>query len=686
MQYKFYRQVLVVFFILFLSFSCKTRHTTSISATTSFVDSILDETSYRRYAYGLDATVRYIDTLREKFQDTSVMSRYNFYWLYYDTYLRGMHQNDAISYVDSMLSLLENTQNTNRYYKRYIEANYYKADILLAQKRYNESYQYYYNALQYAEKYNDTCQSSYYYFRVGLVMYYSRQYVAARRYFYNSFTRTKSCQADFSYFFRQQQLLNNIGLCYSKNGQYDSAAIYYNKALEFIQTGYSLFPAVKHNVLKMAGGVVLGNLGETYVHNGHYDSAEAVYNESIRINSAYSFDNIDAQLTRVKLAGLYFVTEREQEGIELMNEVKYINDTLPDKNVMLRWNKAMWDYWDSKKQPAKAYPYVIAYHKLNEELSSFREMHSMVDIESRVNNLKDKLTIITLEEQEGLNKQYLFIAIFICLLAVIIAVLVVQYLRKSRRHVVVLKNLNEHINVQKTKLSTAFADLAEADNEKDRILKAVSHDMRSPINSSLALIDILSAGDDNLSDEQKEFISLIKKSNEHALNLTKDLLEVATLNSEKMEKATVNITAVIEERVKLLTYKAAEKSQTITFSAPADIIAIVNEEKLLRVLNNLVNNAIKFSPVKGVIHVELSVGADTFTLKVLDNGIGIPDKLKGDVFDIFSEAKRFGTSGEQPFGLGLSICKQIVEAHKGKIWLESVEGSGTTFFVEMPLH
>lgn len=685
MHYKFYRQVLVVCFILFLFFSCKTRHTTSVSDTTSFVDSVLDETSYRRYAYGLDATVRYIDTLREKLQDTSVMSRYNFYWLYYDTYLRGSHENEAIVFVDSMLQLLENTQNTNRYYKRYIEANYYKADILLAQKRYNESYQYYYNALQYAEKYNDTCQSSYYYFKVGLVMYYSGQYAAARRYFYNSLTRTKSCRGDFSYFFRQQQLLNNIGLCYSKTGQHDSAAIYYNKALEFIQTGYSLFPAAKDNMLKMAGGVLLGNLGETYVHNGLYDSAEAAYNESIKINSAYSFDNIDAQLTRVKLARLYFITEREQQGIELMDEVKYINDTLPDKNVMLRWNKAMWDYWDGKKQPAKAYPYVIAYHKLNEELSSFREMHSMVDIENQVNNLKDRLTIVALEEQEDLNKQYLIIAIVICLLAVIIAVLVVRFLRKSRRHVAVLKNLNEHINVQKTKLSNAFADLAEADKEKDRILKAVSHDMRSPINSSLALIDILSAGDDNLNDEQKEFISLIKKSNEHALNLTKDLLEVATLNSEKLEKATVNITAVIEERVKLLSYKAAEKSQTITFNAPPNIIATVNEERLLRVLNNLVNNAIKFSPVNGVIHVELSAEEVTFTIKVQDNGIGIPDKLKDDVFDIFSEAKRFGTSGEQPYGLGLSICKQIVEAHKGKIWLESVEGIGTTFFVQMPL-
>lgn len=677
--------MVAILFLLGLA-SCKNVHKDGEVSNTTNVDSLLDETTSRRLNYGLDATIKYIDTLRVKLQDTSVISRYTFYWLYYDSYFRMGHQKEAIEYLDSMLGLLESTANVDRYYNRYVEANYYKADILLSQKRYNESYQYYYMALQLAEKHNDTCQGSYYYYRIGLAMYSSGQYAAARRYFSNAVTRTQTCTDDFSYFYRQQQLLNNIGLCYAKMKKYDSAILYYNYALKHIEGGYHWLSPVKHNLLKMARGVALGNLGEAYVRTDSGKNAEGIYKESIAINSVYGADNIDAQYTRVKLAELYMLTGRSRQGIELLEEVSYINDSLPDKNVMLRWNKLLWQYYDGQKNNAKAYHYLVEYNKLNEELSSFREMHSMAEIDDRVNNLKDRFKIVDLTEKDDANQLYLVIAVLAFLLAMIVTLMVVQNLRRSRRHVSVLQNLNEHINIQRAKLTTALNDLEEADNEKDRILKAVSHDMRSPINSSLALIDLLSGSADNLSDEQREFLGMIKKSNENALNLTRDLLEVATLNSEQLEKTTVNLSVAIAERIQLLKYKAAEKSQTLEFATDSSaVIAEVNEEKILRVLNNLVTNAIKFSPVSGLINVSLSVNADTAVLKVKDNGIGIPAHMQASVFDIFSEAKRFGTKGEQPFGLGLSICKQIVEAHQGKIWLESEEGRGTTFFVSIPL-
>lgn len=75
---------------------------------------------------------------------------------------------------------------------------------------------------------------------------------------------------------------------------------------------------------------------------------------------------------------------------------------------------------------------------------------------------------------------------------------------------------------------------------------------------------------------------------------------------------------------------------------------------------------------------------DAVTISVSDQGIGIPPEMKDKIFDMFTEAKRIGTKGEQPFGMGLAIAKQIVEAHGGIIWCESVPGIGTTFYVELP--
>jgi len=115
------------------------------------------------------------------------------------------------------------------------------------------------------------------------------------------------------------------------------------------------------------------------------------------------------------------------------------------------------------------------------------------------------------------------------------------------------------------------------------------------------------------------------------------------------------------------------------------LVALIDPDKIDRVVTNLVNNAIKFSNPNSVINISLSREKDEAVIAVKDHGIGIPEDKKDRVFDTFTEAKRKGTSGEQSFGLGLSICKQIIEVHKGKILVESKEGQGSSFFVRLPL-
>ncbi|HCS21665.1 MAG TPA: hypothetical protein DIW47_14090 [Bacteroidetes bacterium] len=99
-------------------------------------------------------------------------------------------------------------------------------------------------------------------------------------------------------------------------------------------------------------------------------------------------------------------------------------------------------------------------------------------------------------------------------------------------------------------------------------------------------------------------------------------------------------------------------------------------------LANLLSNAIKFSPNNKSIEVYLEGDSKRALVSVTDHGIGIPDDLKDRVFDMLTEAKRNGTAGEKAHGLGMAISKQIMEAHGGKIWMESEEGKGTTFYLE----
>lgn len=104
----------------------------------------------------------------------------------------------------------------------------------------------------------------------------------------------------------------------------------------------------------------------------------------------------------------------------------------------------------------------------------------------------------------------------------------------------------------------------------------------------------------------------------------------------------------------------------------------------MRVLNNLIINAIKFTPIGGVIEISTQRSPEGIVISVKDNGIGIPKDAAAKIFDPFTSSKREGTSGEQPFGLGLYIARQIIDAHHGRIWFDSEPGKGTTFSVLLP--
>jgi signal transduction histidine kinase len=136
--------------------------------------------------------------------------------------------------------------------------------------------------------------------------------------------------------------------------------------------------------------------------------------------------------------------------------------------------------------------------------------------------------------------------------------------------------------------------------------------------------------------------------------------------------------------VELLRFKAAEKNQQIVLEmieTPVELF--ISREKIWRVISNLISNAIKFSRPDSLIQVGITDAGKKVIISVKDSGIGIPHDIRDKVFNMFTDAKRIGTAGERSFGLGLSICKQIVENHHGKIWFESEVNKGTTFFVAL---
>ncbi|MDB5149091.1 MAG: sensor histidine kinase, partial [Mucilaginibacter sp.] len=170
-----------------------------------------------------------------------------------------------------------------------------------------------------------------------------------------------------------------------------------------------------------------------------------------------------------------------------------------------------------------------------------------------------------------------------------------------------------------------------------------------------------------------------------SIELINEILEATESASAVLNKEAVEVNSLLSNSVELMRFKAAEKQQVINLAllnSPLELC--ISREKIWRVISNLISNAIKFSPEGSAILVMAIELEKEIQVSVKDNGIGIPDKLKSQVFNMFTDAKRPGTSGEKSFGLGLSICKQIIEDHNGRIWFESDTENGTSFNFTLP--
>jgi two-component system sensor histidine kinase VicK len=233
--------------------------------------------------------------------------------------------------------------------------------------------------------------------------------------------------------------------------------------------------------------------------------------------------------------------------------------------------------------------------------------------------------------------------------------------------------------------------LARAYNAQETILQLATHDMKSPIAHIELMVDLLQrelanrSGEAPPPPEMVHYLSLIQGACAHAHALLQDVLYVGDLDQNGLDKRPTDLNAYLTAQLNLHRLVAQEKGIALVLDLPpVPLHARLHPEKFGRVLDNLLHNALKFTPTGGSITLGLGEHEGKARFTVQDTGIGIPGKLHAQLFDKFNPTRRAGLHGETTTGLGLFIAKQIVELHGGAIWLESREREGTTFFIELP--
>ena len=227
-----------------------------------------------------------------------------------------------------------------------------------------------------------------------------------------------------------------------------------------------------------------------------------------------------------------------------------------------------------------------------------------------------------------------------------------------------------------------------ADKVKNEFLANISHELRTPLNAIIGFSEALNMKIFGpLNDKQTEYVTDIHVSGLHLLGMINEILELSKIEAKaiKLALCKFNLQTSVNEVVNIVKPLANKKNITLQKFAKDFLEIEADYQKIQQILYNLLSNAIKFTPDEGQIEIGYKKQDEKVLLWVKDNGVGIDKKYEGKIFGKFVQLNNVYSKKESSTGLGLTITKELVELHNGKIWFESVVGEGTTFFVEMPL-
>lgn len=265
------------------------------------------------------------------------------------------------------------------------------------------------------------------------------------------------------------------------------------------------------------------------------------------------------------------------------------------------------------------------------------------------------------------------------------------------------EDLKESLSIQQTisnnlldtsyQLKKSGERLEQLNHLKDEFLAVASHDLRSPLCGIRVAVETVLLSE-YLDPSDVDMLEPVIALCDQQLNLVTNLLDVAKIEAGRLQldKRMVNHEGQLKMFAQIeLNHKLMAKAKGIHFNivTPDNLPTVeIDDLKLQQVLNNLISNAIKFTPDRGAITVTVGVNEDgCYQVTVADTGMGIPPEALDRIFDRFEQVKErnLGTRGEKGTGLGLAICKNIVEMHEGHIWIESQVGKGSQFHFELPL-
>lgn len=529
---------------------------------------------------------------------------------------------------------------------------------------------------------NDPCLQFEYLYKIMPILYHQKDYQPYIYYSKKLYETILKCDTDDPYNRSKkfQNTLANLGIAYLDIQQPDSAYQAFSSALELNQTDKQLYNDLDKHLFEM--GVLefylYGNLGRAYLALGDTLKAEQYWKQSINLADGVEKTNNFAFIIRLRLANLYTENNRFDEAEQLIALVKIHQLERPSDLTEERLLESQWKLYDQSGQTEAAYQAYMNYIQLLDKNDKERANELRFSLVQEIRIAYEKHRAELLEAETRLKSIYLLLGLIVILTFTLF--LVITYLNKNRyaRLANLLKKLNKDITLKNRTLKKKNARI-------NILTKTLVHDLRSPI-FGIKYLAYNQITDSPISDPRvNEIFEAIYESSQHSEQMISDVLE--NEDEDLTELPVIKKTdwkQFLTECRKANEPKANSKNQCIYLSCPPLSEGYFDPIKMRRAINNLLDNAIKFSPEKSDIRMSIEEEFDYFEITISDDGVGIPDHLQNELFEYETPHKNTGTHNEKSHGMGLYITREIVEAHGGTISYQSSDTGGTTFIIRLP--
>lgn len=246
--------------------------------------------------------------------------------------------------------------------------------------------------------------------------------------------------------------------------------------------------------------------------------------------------------------------------------------------------------------------------------------------------------------------------------------------------------LFEEVEDRAAELAAAYEELKESDRLKDELVQNVSHELRTPLTFVKGYVDLLMDGEMGLlTQQQSETLEIVSTKADEITRLIEDIITLQRIDAGNLQLEAISLSDFLKTAVASHQIVADTKGLTIAYhKPPTPALVTIDKDRISQVVDNLIGNAMKFSPDGGTISVRVEERNKDVLVTISDEGIGVPDDKQLKIFERFyqvdgSSRRRFGGTG-----IGLAIVKRIIDAHQGEIWVESEIDHGSTFYFTLP--